>query len=40
MHIRKLTKQGVAPAASVVEVLDVMTYILNIFSTITSIFSK
>ena len=40
MHIRKLTKQGAAPAQSVVEILDVITYILNIFSTITQIFQK
>lgn len=40
MHIRKLTKTGAAPAQSFVEILDVITYILNIFSTITQIFQK
>ncbi len=40
MHIRKLTKQGAAPAQSFVEILDIITYILNIFSTITTIAAK
>lgn len=40
MHIRKLTKKNVAPAQNIIEVLDVITYILNIFSTLTQIFQK
>ncbi|MCX5770996.1 MAG: hypothetical protein NTZ09_12090 [Candidatus Hydrogenedentes bacterium] len=40
MHIRKLTKSGAAPAQSLVEVLDIITYLLNIFSTITRILQK
>ena len=40
MHIRKLTKKGAAPAQGIVEFLDIITYILNIFSTITQIFQK
>ena len=40
MHIRKLTKQGVAPAQGIFDILAVLTSILNIVAVISQIAGK
>ena len=40
MHIRALTKTKPMPAANILESLDVLSYILNIFSQIQTIFNN
>lgn len=39
MHVRAITKAQPAPAQDIVTVLDVATYILNIVTQITNLFT-
>lgn len=39
MHIRRITKSNPAPARDVLEVLDVVSYVLTIFGQVSTIFN-
>jgi len=39
MHIRRITKAKPAPARDVLEILDVVSYILTIFGQVSTIFN-